>query len=555
MYKNTKQLWQIKRDHGPEAAKTMAANMMANPRKYYVPCGINEDYIRLIAESTQETRVPVVMFWAANGVGKTTSTLQAIVNFVYGPQNGWFDYPLFRQFPFPKTIWYCSEADSFKDPIWPELEKLLEPGTYTTSKEGKSNIPVSRIDFENGWKILFKTYEQDPKTFESANVGIIVGDEPMPESIWKSIKSRRRKGCLILLPMTPLYTPPYIIDEIADAAEKGQTGYYQLDANVYEACKVRGERGFLDPDIIDDMLASYDDEEVMARGFGRAMYFSNRIYRHLDAERHFRSLEEFPFQPFYQLYFVADPHDARPTAGIWAWKQPNNRIVIFDEFPFNKRQRYWDMQKQYDHEEELRRWVQRENEWIDRFGVEPFQRTLRIMDRHFGFQRRGGTTIAEIMANAYPTIRQEEDHQGSPFLFVSSYVSNSEVGEVQAGHKLVRHALKDLDDGEPGLVILDNCLHTWRGLTHYIRRHETGKRAEEKPAGAGKIVDKFKDFPDTVRYLVGNMDTIKQPEETMTREQRKMDMVKHPEKYEDDETDGTFIDPLSQPWIDEDRWW
>jgi hypothetical protein len=38
-------------------------------------------------------------------------------------------------------------------------------------------------------------------------------------------------------------------------------------------------------------------------------------------------------------------------------------------------------------------------------------------------------------------------------------------------------------------------------MIHYIRKHETTKASSDRGAGMGKIVEKYKDFPDVVRFL------------------------------------------------------
>ena len=142
-------------------------------------------------------------------------------------------------------------------------------------------------------------------------LGVVVADEPMPENLWKAVKSRRRMGAITILPMTPLYCPPYILDEVQAAAEEGKPGYYHLKADIYAACKRRGVRGYLDPQIVDDMVTSYDADERSARAFGEFMYFSGKIYADLSRTEHFVAREDYPIPPGSQLFHVTDPHDTR----------------------------------------------------------------------------------------------------------------------------------------------------------------------------------------------------------------------------------------------------
>lgn len=472
------------------------AGVHAEPLTFYVPNGANERYIKTIARCREESNVPVVVFNAANGVGKTHTTVHAILNLTLGPQNGWFDYDIFHNFPYPKRLWYCSTADTLRDTIEPMIDEIVIPELrpeveYRKDKQGKSI--VSKLIFPNGWIWFFKTYDQKAEAFEAATVGAIVLDEPAPEYIWKAIKSRRRKGCLILYPNTPLYCPPYMIDELQKAADEGIAGYFSLKADVYEACKERGTRGHLDADIIDNMVDSYDEEEKQARVYGEYMYFSGRIYPSLSKDIHFVEPSDYPIPPHSAIVNIVDPHDSRPSAAIWGAVTPQGRKIVFAESPEDRSRPYWDMKDKADMTAEIAEWAGIEAEYYDKQVIGSGVR--RIMDRYFGWQTRGQRTMAGLYMAAGKEL-------GKTFNFDKSYTSNSDEGEIQYGHKMVRSALKPMADGKPGLVIWNTCYHTWNGLTHYIRERNTGKKGESKAQADGKIVEKYKDFPDTVRYFV-----------------------------------------------------
>ena len=91
----------------------------------------------------------------------------------------------------------------------------------------------------------------------------------------------------------------------------------------------------------------------------------------------------------------------------------------------------------------------------------------------------------------------------------------------------------DMDDDKPGLVIWNNCYHTWQGLTHYIRKHETNKLSGDKGSGEGKIIQKYKDFPDAIRFMVGSQLKAQPPKSKLSKRAREwMDFVnwKNPRK-------------------------
>tara|TARA_R100001443_G_scaffold29396_3_gene42590 strand:- start:27701 stop:29233 length:1533 start_codon:yes stop_codon:yes gene_type:complete len=456
------------------------------PLNYFCPNGAQEMYINTVAKSMEESKIPVVLCTFANGVGKTWSTLHIILNFIYGQQNGWFKHDVFKQFPFPKKIWYCSTADTIRDTIIPCLDGLLLDNTYIEEKAGKHY--TSRIEFKNGWELFFKTYDQDPKTYESATVGIVVADEPMPEHLWKAVKSRRRMGCVVLLPMTPLYCPPYVIDEVQESADQNRAGYYHIKGHLHEACKDRGTRGHLEPDIVDAMIEDYDPEERKARVEGEPMYFSGRIFTTLERDRHFVDPSEFPITPDMRVIQIVDPHENRLSACIWMAIAKNGRKIIFMEYPEDKSLPFWEFKQTTSVSDEVAIWKKME-ESRNIFSPE------RIIDKRFGFQTRGQTNLATLYA-------QEGIKQGIPMGFQKSYDVPTSEGELAYGHEKIRESLKDMPDGSPALVIYNTCYHTWNGMSHYIRKHEVTASAGDRASADGKIVEKFKDFVDVVRYGV-----------------------------------------------------
>ena len=474
------------------------------PLRYFCPNGAQEEAIRAVASAYDDHPIPVTLMTYANGCGKTTISIHILLNIIFGAQNGWFDYPLFTQpYKHPKLAWIMSTASAIDGTIVPLIDKLVPKQfskyNLTKNKKGKSIISEMVIDSPNGiWEIRFKTFDQDPKTYESDNVGIGIIDEPQPEDLWKAYKSRRRMGNITIMPMTPLDCPPYIIDEISSAADSGHAGYQHLTASVYDVCKTRGVRGHLDAEIIDAMVAGYDSDERDARAFGKFMYFSGMIYPEFNEKYHVVKPEDYPLPSKGDYNFdvlqVVDPHDGRFSASVWAFVQllptGEERIVIFGDAPDERDRPFWEFKRSATTEEEVLAWIEKEAELgINRMYVN------RVMDKRFGWQTRGQTCLADLYAEA-------GTKYGREFVFAPSYDSPGSEGEIQYGHRMVKQALKPLSDGVPGLVIWNTCTHVINGLKHYIRKKMTGKASDDFATADGKIVEKYKDFPDVVRYLV-----------------------------------------------------
>ena len=468
--------------------------------RYWCPNGAQEAYIKAVCDSYDEHPIPVTLVTFGNGCGKTTASVHILLNIILGAQNGWFDHPLFtKPFKNPKLAWIMSTAEAIDGTIVPLIESLIpkQYSHYRIQKNKKGKSIVTEILLED-WTIMFKTFEQDPKTYESANVGIGIIDEPMGEELWKAYKSRRRMGNLTLMPMTPLDCPPYIIDEIKDAAESGSKGYKHLTASVYDVCKERGVRGHLDPRIIDAMVEGYDVEERDARVYGKFMYFSGMIYPEWDNMLHVVRPSKYPLPNpntmRYEIVQVVDPHDGRFSASIWAFVSVlptgEERIVIFGDAPDIRDRYFWEFKRSMTTEEEVSSWIEKEKA----LGIHK-RHVHRVMDKRFGWQTRGSTCLADLYSEAGEKL-------GRDFAFSPSYDSPTKEGEIHYGHKMVKQSLQLLSDGKPKLVVWSSCTHVINGMTHYIRKKMTGKASDDFATADGKIVERFKDFPDTVRYLI-----------------------------------------------------
>ena len=462
---------------------------MLDKAKFYVPTGKQEELIKTFAASYDNNRIPVILCTFGNGAGKTETVIQTVYNLVFGAQNGWFDYEVFKNFKFPKNIWYCTNPDAIKERFVDEFDELLKSkvGRFVAAKEDKHYH--SHYKFDTGWNLYLKSYNQDPVAYESSNVGVIICDEPLNQNLWGAIKSRRRLGCITLMVQTPLDTPPYIIDEIKTSYDNNIKGYYHIEGDIYSACKKRGVRGYLDPDTVDAIVETYDPEEREARVYGKFGYFSKTILNNLDRELHFVDPEDYPLQPNYLYYHVVDPHDARPNAEIWAAVTPEGRYIIFEELPFDKSIPFWKMKGGVSVKDDIEqiKFVEKKH------NIHVHER---IMDRHFGTQTRG----AYHGETSY--IKEYREAGGDEFRFKKSYIAPNTDAEILYGHKRIRECLKILPDGKPGLVIWNTCYHTWNGATHYVRKSEKTKSSFDQALGEGKIVEKYKDYPDVIRYLV-----------------------------------------------------
>ena len=125
-----------------EAKEALLEQDRQEAAKFYTPNGKVEEFIKLFGED----KTFISLFIGGNGTGKTSAGANIVANICYGVQNKFFDYPLFKKFPYLKRGRIISDPTTIKEKIIPELKKWL-PGSYseqlpeatfTTAKEGKN---------------------------------------------------------------------------------------------------------------------------------------------------------------------------------------------------------------------------------------------------------------------------------------------------------------------------------------------------------------------------------------------------------------------------------
>ncbi|MDP3014268.1 MAG: hypothetical protein Q8M92_08515, partial [Candidatus Subteraquimicrobiales bacterium] len=120
----------------------LAQAALSSPLEYFCPNGKQESFINMVdggilrgnAVDLYRSKVPVVLFTAANGLGKTTIVLHILANIVYGSKNGWFDLPLCNNFPFPRLCWYITTRNAIENVIVNQIAELYPRGSYSFDK-------------------------------------------------------------------------------------------------------------------------------------------------------------------------------------------------------------------------------------------------------------------------------------------------------------------------------------------------------------------------------------------------------------------------------------
>ena len=466
----------------------------AEPLVYFCPNLEQERMITAFVQSIRESKVSTVLITSANGTGKTTLSINLLGNLIFGVQNKWFDYPEIRRWQFPKQIWLITTPSNINSNYFSDnfdaasFNYWFKGKRFVPIKNGKNHITKISFPDRPDWNVDIYTYYQDLKEFESATVGIMVLDEPCPENIWRLLPARMRKGGNLFLPMTPLDCDPYIKDDIIDKANNNVKGYKHIEASAYSVTTDK-ERGHLDKDVLDGQIEKYSEDEVDARVFGRLMFFKERIIPNWNPAIHFVAPEKFPIKKDYLIYHIFDPADGRPNAEIWGALTPDGRRIVFGEMPLLNEVPFWEQKGGVPLEKHMLNVEFYESTLESQLGF-PLKVKKRIVDYHFANQTRG-TFKTNLLT----------DYRKAGWRLFESYKGVGE-DELPYGHRKIIDALRIMPDGYPGLVIWNTCKHVSNAFEKYVRKRAKTEADLMKPANSGKIIEKYKDFMDVIRYFV-----------------------------------------------------
>ncbi len=300
--------------------------------RFYEPNGKCEEFIKRVGEQKDGKFNFIVLFSAANGVGKTCVSANIVAHLLWGKDsdNKYFNFPLFKDFPYPKKGRIVSDPENLKTNLIPTLKEWFPEGRYKTRKGSKQYESIWSTD--SGWEFDIMSYEQDAKEFESATLGWAWFDEPPPEAIFKATVSRMRKGGIIFISETPLYAA-WLYDHIIanpdkDLATKGQRVY--IEAGVESACKQHGIRGHLEHDNIERMIAEYTEEEKQARVYGKFQHLVGLRFKQFSRLIHVIRPFDIDWRNF-TVYEALDPHPRNNDAVSWIAVNRKGQCFIVDE--------------------------------------------------------------------------------------------------------------------------------------------------------------------------------------------------------------------------------
>lgn len=459
---------QALRDFLVEAKREKVRRLTEERLRYFTPNGKQEEFINLVGSG----KVFVCVLSAANSVGKTTCAVNIIGNICWGSQNRWFKgLPLFENWPYPKQGRIISTPKNVEDTgaIQVELKKWLPLRRYSTSKGGKHYDSLYQTDTNFSFDLM--TYDQEESEFESATLSFAWFDEPSPYSIYKATIARMRKGGIIIITMTPLTEAAWLYDDIILRQDGVQRKV--IYAEDEDNCKQHGVRGILEHTDIVRMRQEYDPDELEARTKGKFIHLIGLVYKSFNRGVHL--VEPFEIPQDWPKYNIVDPHDRKPFAMGWFAVSPTEDIYFYDEWP----------------EEEfhlIKSCDKTIKDYADIIKIKESKERIyrRIIDPNFGNKKSSSSGL---------TIKEEFASEEIGLYFIDGN------DDIVAGHLKVKDYLKyDHSRGIKPKVFFFNTLRNFiYGMEHYVWDDFKGKIADDKDLKQ-KPKDRFKDFPDLVRY-------------------------------------------------------
>lgn len=346
---------------------------------------------------------------------------------------------------------------------WIPKNVLRDGIKYATKQEAWENAYDSRNHVlhlvRNGW-IDFLTYDQDPSKGESVDLDVWFADEEIPEEWFAACNSRliTRSGVGIL-GVTPLYGLSWSMRLLDSIDPNVEIFKWSIWDNPYNSKKA-----------VDEFIAQTSEHEREARVDGTLMDFKGLRYPQLTPASHL--IDHVEPQAHWPVICTVDPHQRKGTFVTWAYVDPTDTVVFFDEMVIKG-----------DVQTAVAAIRQRE----ETHGA---RTQLRIMDPAGDKQVQGyGTSVTTL---------DEFAREGMSFMLAD----NSNAGYNVVDEYLKYDATKPLSAlNRPSALFTRKCEKTWYAMSRLMwddwKMNQRFSRDVKE-----RVKDKDKDFPDCVRYTL-----------------------------------------------------
>ena len=311
---------------------------------FYAPNFRCEDVIDALSDED----IFMVLFSAANGLGKTALLVNIYANIIFkGINKTYFNKPLFTDWKYPKKFRITSTERALTTEIIPAIHEWFPEGRYKMEKKGKTY--ESYFESED-WIGHLMTYDQRLPAHESTTLGLSGFDEPPPKDIYDANVFRMRLGGKIICTAVPLTDQAGI--DLKERFEEGEREYYNeatgqteiikntvrhIEGNTEDACRDHGKpnsQGVLPHlthrDIV-RMAVSVDEDTRKARMSGKVQRDASFIFQEFDRKIHVIDAFDFKNNKDFVAFAGFDPHPRKIDALLWLLVDKENRYFIAEE--------------------------------------------------------------------------------------------------------------------------------------------------------------------------------------------------------------------------------
>lgn len=436
------------------------------------------------------------LFIAGNQSGKTQGAVILVLMWATGVYPDWM--PLSCRMPIPNRgrIIGPDLTNWVNEILEPKIKQWLPMEYVNTWKNNPQTKGVDRIEFKNGSVIDVLSYKQDRMAFESWTGNWIWGDEPPERSHYIAcIRGLAALNGRIVLTLTPLSEPwiYQLSESCRDVKQFGKASYAEggrvldlgsgkvytskirvihakTDDNLKQKNWLGKEAGGMSPEGLAFFISTLSDEEQQVRRYGAFVHLQGLIYKSFNESIHVVDDNSVP--KLGTMFQVLDPADAKPHAVAWYRVDPmNNCYCVLDASIDGNLDVLVDKIKE----------IETQNN---------FQTMFRILDPNKG---RTPTSVSRR------TWQEELYNRG---LWMDTEVND----DIALGHQLVKtklayNKLIPLDEtNHPHLFFArEGARNTIFSLKNYI--YDTNLNHDKHDRFKATPRDKFKDFPDCLRYF------------------------------------------------------
>lgn len=355
-----------------------------------------------------------------------------------------------------------------------KLFKFLPPervvSVRRTNKGALESVEVRHISGGIS-SVEIMTHEQDDMVFQGWSGHWAHFDEAPPrEKFIFTLRGLIDYKGRCWLTLTPL-REPWLYDEFISKAKDDKDVYF-LNVDMYDnPFTTKEEKDFFAKRLTED------EKEAMIHG--RFRHLTGLVYKTFDPSVHVIPKDKIKIGSKWPKFFVCDPHDRKPHFGIWATVDPLGNIYIIGEIKFPGT--------------------------IQEFAKQVFMRELLNKDLAIKPAEviRVGDPNKMNTPSAVNGLKLKEEFSKYGLHFITDVNDDIALGHLAVAGKLAYDKTKPLSTtNKPKLYFLqENCQDVIRYMQLYVWDEWKGSGKDSR-GQKEKPQEKFKDFPDCIRYLV-----------------------------------------------------